>query len=159
MSGTRATANGTDWARWMRGLGEQVLRVREFLGFSQEQLARIAGVSQGAVSRLENGRGVATPLLVVTKISAALRTALGRVDPELLSDEARRIVQQGMSLPDAHGALLATGPAQDHTVEELLRLYHGLSERQREQLLVVVRAMARALSGEASRDRNADGSS
>src|SRR5262245_48335111 len=89
MSGTRVTANATDWARWMRGLGEQVLRVREFLGFSQEQLARIAGVSQGAVSRLENGRGVATPLLVVTKVSAALRTALGRVDPELLSDEAR----------------------------------------------------------------------
>jgi transcriptional regulator with XRE-family HTH domain len=33
-----------------------VLRVREFLGLSQT-LARLAGVSQGAVSRLENGRG------------------------------------------------------------------------------------------------------
>jgi transcriptional regulator with XRE-family HTH domain len=159
MSGTRTMANGTDWARWMRGLGGQVLRVREFLGFSQDQLARVAGVSQGAVSRLENGRSVATPLLVVTKISAALRTALSRVDPELLSDEARRIVQQGMNIPDAPGALLVTGLGEDHSVEELLSLYRGLSERQRRQLLVVVRAMARALSGEAGRDRDTGGPS
>src|SRR4249919_1771446 len=104
MSRTEAP-NGIDWGRWMRGLGEQVLRAREFLGLSQDQLARIAGVSQGAVSRLEHGRGLATPLLVVSKISAALRTALSQVDPELLSQEARRIVQQGMSLPDAHGGI------------------------------------------------------
>src|SRR4029077_11610448 len=72
MSGTGATANWIDWGRWMRGLGEQVLRARDLLGLSQDQLARIAGVSQGAVSRLEHGRGLATPLLVVSKIAAAL---------------------------------------------------------------------------------------
>jgi hypothetical protein len=33
-------------------------------------------------------------------------------------------------------------------VEELLRLYHGLSQRQREQLLAVLRAMAAALAGD-----------
>ena len=146
MPGTDTTSNGIDWARWMRGLGEQVLRAREFLGFSQEQLARLAGVSQGAVSRLENGRGLATPLLVVSKICGALRSALGQVDPALLSPEARRIVESGMSLPDATANLLETGPAHDPGVEELLRLYHRLSERQRHQVLAVLRAMAVALS-------------
>jgi transcriptional regulator with XRE-family HTH domain len=157
MSGTEAAANWIDWGRWMRGLGEQVLRAREFLGLSQDQLARIAGVSQGAVSRLEHGRGLATPLLVVSKIAAALRAALAQVDPELLSRDARRIVEQGMSLPDTGGALLAAGLAHDDAVGELLRLYHGLSERQRHQLLSVVRAMATALSGETARDRDASG--
>ena len=50
----------------------------------------MAGVSQGAVSRLEGGRGLATPLLVVMKINAALRRAVSTIDPELLSDDARR---------------------------------------------------------------------
>jgi len=44
-----------DWREWMRGLGRQLRRVREFLGLSQDQVARLAGVSQGAVSRLEAG--------------------------------------------------------------------------------------------------------
>src|SRR5215470_3326809 len=65
-----------DWPRWMRGLGRHTRRLREFLGLSQEQLARIAGVSQGAISRLEAGRGLATPLLVVMKINIAVIHAL-----------------------------------------------------------------------------------
>jgi len=50
------------WAR------RQLRRVREFLGLSQDQVARLAGVSQGAVSRLEAGRGLATPMVVVLKV-------------------------------------------------------------------------------------------
>src|SRR5262249_3441678 len=123
MPRTEATSNGIDWGRCMRRLGEQVLRAREFLGLSQDQLARLAGVSQGAVSRLENGRGLATPLLVVTKISAALRVALSQVDPELLSPAARRIVQEGFSLLDTPTALSSTGPEHDQAVEELLHVY------------------------------------
>src|SRR2546422_5488972 len=45
-----------DWREWMRGLGRPLRRVREFLGLSQDQVARLAGGSQGAVSRLEAGR-------------------------------------------------------------------------------------------------------
>src|SRR5262245_49212375 len=62
-----------EWGEWMRAFGRQERRVREFLGLSQDQLARLAGVSQGAVSRLEAGRGLATPLLVVMKINLVLR--------------------------------------------------------------------------------------
>lgn len=146
MPATQSTSNGIDWARWMRELGAQVLRVREFLGLSQDQLSRLAGVSQGAVSRLENGRGMATPLLVVTKICGALRDALAHMDPTLLSAEAQRIITSGLSLPDARRPF--PSPAQDPGVEELLRVYHRLTERQRHQLLAVLRATATALAAE-----------
>ena len=38
------------------GPGRRQRRVREFLGLSQEQLARLAGVSQRALSRLETAK-------------------------------------------------------------------------------------------------------
>ena len=132
----------------MRDLGAQVLRVREFLGLSQEQLARLAGVSQGAISRLENGRGLATPLLVVLKTCGALRSALMHVDQEILSPEARRLLVVGAHIPGEGDTYPSFTPTHDPGVEELLRLYNGLSLRQREQLLAVLRAMAAALSGE-----------
>ena len=132
----------------MRDLGAQVLRIREFLGLSQEQLARLAGVSQGAISRLENGRGLATPLLVVLKTCGALRAALMQVDQEILSPEARRLVVVGAHLPGEGDTSPSFAPTHDPGVEELLRLYNGLSQRQRDQLLAVLRAMAAALSGE-----------
>ncbi len=47
------------------GFAAHARRVREFLGLSQVQLARLAGISQGGVSRFESGRGLSTPLLVV----------------------------------------------------------------------------------------------
>ena len=90
-----------DWSRWMRALGRQGRRAREFLGLSQEQLAAVAGVSQGAVSRLEAGRGLATPMLVVLKINLALTHALRRVDPTLLNDELKRVLRSG-TFPDGH---------------------------------------------------------
>src|SRR5262249_59245501 len=89
--GAKPTATSVDWSRWRRGLGRHTRRMREFLGLSQEQLARGAGVSQGAVSRLESGRGLATPLLVLLKINLALKREMEKMDPELLSDEARTL--------------------------------------------------------------------
>src|SRR5437763_17021403 len=71
------TMNETvDWREGMRDLGRQLRRVREFLGLSQDQVARLAGVSQGAVSRLEAGRGLATPMMVVLKDHRELTRAL-----------------------------------------------------------------------------------
>ena len=68
-----AAIDKAEWQAWMRSLGLQVRRVREFVGLSQEQVARTAGVSQGAVSRLEAGRGLGTPLLVTTVDHALLQ--------------------------------------------------------------------------------------
>lgn len=136
-----------DWREWMRGLGRQARRVREFLGLSQEQIARLAGVSQGAVSRLEGGRGLATPLLVVVKLNLAMRRALGSYDPDLLSPEAREILlRTELHIPENGKTGFAEyALAKDTGVEELVRLYRGLPERQREKLLSVVRATASAL--------------
>lgn len=134
-----------DWPRWMRGVGRQSLRVREFLGLSQEELARMAGVSQGAISRFENGRGMATPLLVVMKISDALHSALARLDSASLSPEARRVVEQSHHLPGPNGDYVAYPLASDAGVEEVLRLYHSVPDRQRPQFLLVIKATAAAL--------------
>ena len=139
-----------DWPRWMRGLGRHTRRVREFLGFSQEQLARLAGVSQGAISRLEAGRGLATPIVVVVKIHRALRNAVATLDPTLLSDEARRLLEDASRFaPGLEGDDFIDVPlARDATLEELIRLYNELGERQRQKLLAVVRATVAALGAE-----------
>jgi transcriptional regulator with XRE-family HTH domain len=131
-----------DWSSWIKGLGKQARRVREFVGLSQEQVARTAGVSQGAVSRFEGGRGLATPLLVVMKVNAALRNAVSIVDREMLSEDARGLLLMDTTLPDDDGAPPIT---KDPALEELVRLYHELPERQRQRLLAVVRATATAL--------------
>src|SRR5215831_19468889 len=88
-----------DWSGWIKGLGRQARRVREFLGLSQEQVARVAGVSQGAVSRFEGGRGLATPLLVVMMVNSALRSAVSTMDPDLISQDARRLLLLDEQLP------------------------------------------------------------
>lgn len=136
-----------DWPRWMRGLGRRTLRVREFLGMSQEELARMAGVSQGAVSRLENGRGLSTPLLVVMKVSAALHVSLTRLDPATLTPDARKIAAMRPYLPAPDGGFV-DHPISDPGAEELLRVYRSVPKRHRAQLLVVLRATAGALGGD-----------
>lgn len=153
-----AKAPEQDWREWMRALGRQARRIREFLGFSQEQIARLAGVSQGAVSRLEGGRGLATPLLVVVKLNLAMREALRSYDPDLLSPEAREILERSELYVLENGASrFAEYPlAKDAGVEELVRLYRRLPEKQRDKLLAVVRATASALSpGDADADDRA----
>ena len=95
----------------MRTLGEQERRIRCFLGLSQEELAHLAGVSQGSVSRLESGRGLATPMLVGAKVSAVLRRALTPW-ASLLNDNLRRSVDRW------HAAL----PAEDAVLQLVERL-------------------------------------
>ena len=142
--------NKIDWVRWMRGLGRNSRRIREFLGLSQEQLARLAGVSQGAISRLEAGRGLATPLLVVVRIQLAFQAALSKIDRTLLSEDTIRILDldHRMGLIPNAGEFIDVPIAQDPGVEEYLRTYRDLSDRQRQTLLSVVRATGSALVNE-----------
>lgn len=133
-----------DWSGWLKGLGKQARRVREFLGLSQEQVARVAGVSQGAVSRFEGGRGLATPLLVVMKVNAALRSGVSSMEREVLSEDARSLLLLDERIPGWNES--APPPiTKDPELEELVRLYRDLPERQRLRLLAVVRATAAAL--------------
>ncbi len=135
-----------DWTGWIKALGRQARRVREFIGLSQEQVARMAGVSQGAVSRFEGGRGLATPLLVVMKVNASLRRAVSSLDPELLSADARRLVVLDELMPGREDATDGLAVARDPNLEELVRIFHDVPERQRQRLLAVMRAAAGALA-------------
>jgi transcriptional regulator with XRE-family HTH domain len=131
----------------MRELGRQIRRVREFLGLSQDQVARLAGVSQGAVSRLEAGRGLATPMLIVLKVHLVLARALSAFDPALLDDEIRGTLGLGglMAAAPPPGEPESLPITRDRDLEEMVQLYRGLSERQRRTLVAVVRATATSL--------------
>ena len=137
-----------DWRGWMRAFGRQQRRLREFLGFSQEQLAKLAGVSQGAVSRLETGRGLATPMLVILKINLAMRKALRAVDPSLLTDELRGVIEMVDRISPTIGEVGSDSIplTKDPEVEGLVRMYRGLPTRQRQAFVSVARATAAALA-------------
>jgi len=66
------TPEDTDWSAWLRRLGTSMRDLRESLGLSQEEVASRAGLSQGSVSRFENGRNTHIGALVVLKLGAAL---------------------------------------------------------------------------------------
>src|SRR5437867_3667480 len=111
----------------MRELGLRLRRVREFLGLSQDQVARMAGVSQGAVSRLEAGRGLATPMLVVLKVQVVLGRAIAQLDPGILDDQLRQSLDLGgLFHTGSNGAEAQTAVAitKDPELEEIVELYH-----------------------------------
>ena len=143
----RLPANGepdaAEWREWMRDLGRRQRQLREFAGLSQEQLARLAGVSQGSVSRLEIARALATPLLVVLKINAALVSELRRLDPAILSPELREALELQSALLPPRGALgFKEVPLTDcPELEELVRLYRESPAQHRAGILSVLRAL------------------
>jgi transcriptional regulator with XRE-family HTH domain len=148
-------SRSVDWVGWLDALGAQNRALREFLGLSQNELARLAGVNQASISRLEAGRGLSTPIVVAVKVHRALVERLRRVDPALLRDDVRRMLGRTRR---REGAVPAT--ADDPELAELLALYRGLDARERPALLAVVHAAAKALAPSAPvperrRDRRA----
>src|SRR5262245_34408486 len=147
--GAPTETNGKmEWAAWRQRLGRQVRRVREFVGLSQGQLAEMAGVSQAAVSRLEAGRGLATPLLLLMKVYVPLARALRGLDPGMLNEDLRWLLEVDQRLGLAPGevaerTLPVTG---DPGLEEMVRLFQRLPGRRREPLLLVARAMLSSLA-------------
>ncbi len=132
-----ARAAGPDpWAIWMRDVGAQVRRVREFLDLSQVEVSRLAGVSQGAVSRFEAGRGLATPLLVAVKIHLVLTQRLREVNPEVVNDDLRRVADSDdLISPPVQGVGYQALPvAGDSELEELVRVFRELPETKRSML-------------------------
>jgi transcriptional regulator with XRE-family HTH domain len=131
------------WEQWMRGMGRYTRRLRELCGLSQEQLARLAGVSQGAVSRLEMGRATNAPLVIVMKINAAMRRALAGLDPTVLSEESRRLMSvPARGIPATDADFDAVPVTSDPLLGELVALFWAVPGPQRAKLVEVVRTIA-----------------
>jgi len=138
----------TEWAEWMQRFGRQTRRVREFLGLSQDELARLAHVSQGAVSRLENGRGVATPFVVVLKINGALAAELRKLDPSLLDERLQRAIVMHETIMPSIGADPPDGEMAvfgEPGLDEVMELLRSLPDRQKPVCLAMIRALVGAL--------------
>lgn len=138
-------AEVNDWLAWMRELGLRVRRARDVVGLSQERLAQLAGVSQGAISRMETGAHLCIPLLVVVRIGNALARCLQDLDAADLSDELRHITKTP--------SIVAAGAKQmqlmrDQGLDRLLDVYRRLPARSRERVIAHCRATAAALSYE-----------
>ena len=135
------------WRRWMTELGQQIRRLRELVGLSQQDLARLANVSQGAVSRLETARGLATPLLIVAKINLALAAELRKLDATVASPDFcdTRSVQDLLRWPEGALGPDAGRSNPDPLFEAFVRLFHETSARHREALLAIMRTAVKAL--------------
>ena len=136
-----ATEEGA-WREWIGWFGRRLRRMRTGCGLSQQDVATLAGVSQGAISRLEAGHGLATPLLLVVKIDLALTRHLSGVDPLWVDVQAAS--EPGLSRLVA-GLADERPLGADTATEELVRLYHRTPPRIRQQLLAIARAAANAL--------------
>ena len=127
--------------------------MRELLGLSQDQLAKIAHVSQGAVSRFEKGNALSTPWVVAVKIRVALAARLRQLDAELLTADARRFMSQTAlyGLPDD----LAMPPRIDSIallptpeLTKVLLAYNQLPQERRATFMSVMSAVVEALAQE-----------
>jgi transcriptional regulator with XRE-family HTH domain len=136
-----------DWeAELIHDLGKWTRKVREFLNFSQDKLAKLAGVSQGAVSRVEAGRGKATPLLTFTKINQVFAKALSELDPSMLSDEARAMLDRARYMAQPVPEQRQPSPLTvDPAITWFISTYNTLPERGKQGLMSVVRATASSL--------------
>jgi len=136
-----------EWKAWIRGMGRYTRRLRELAGLSQETLARRAGVSQGAVSRLEAGRAVNTPLIAVMKINAAMRDSLATLGADKLSKETRRLMQvPARGTPSTEEHFDALPVAADPLLEEFVPLFWQLPGRHRASVVEIVRLMTGVLT-------------
>jgi transcriptional regulator with XRE-family HTH domain len=140
------------WREWMQNLARQVRRRREFLGLTQQELGRRAGVSQGAVSRFEGGRAFNTPFLAIVRLNVALARALRALDAATLSEDARRYLRYMEFLATPPEASEAGGTPLPERVltpdpegEAWMRLYWEVPPRQRPSLLTMARAAADVL--------------
>ena len=147
-------AANIDWRQWMITFGVQVRRLREFLNLSQEQLARAAGASQGAISRLEAGKGLHTPALILLRVQLALIAGLRQIDRELLSDDARGLLDAGaLRAPNIDMLGAASAPlAREGDLDRLLTLYRQVSSGRRAAFLRVAEAMLTSMPPEEARD-------
>ena len=140
--GLTADEGAADPRASLRALGQTILRVRKFTGFSQERLAKLAGVTQSALSRLEAGRPVG--LVVLLRLGRVLPRLASAGEDAVLSDETRRTLDALHALSSS-----ASGPrsvTRMPDLEEVVALYHRAPRMVRDTTLAVLRTLAAQLT-------------
>lgn len=130
-----------DWPALVVALGADVRRLRELLGWSQDRLARVAHVSQGAVSRLEYGRGLHLPLLTAWKVIDALAASLVVLEwADAAAPRTRALLSLTVGLAEDDPAVL------DPHLTALVAAFHRVPERRRALFVAAVVPVATALT-------------
>jgi transcriptional regulator with XRE-family HTH domain len=133
------TTRPPDWIAIVAALGRQVHAARTLLGWSQTDLAAIAGTSQSLISRVERGDCIGLPLVSVLKLLHALADAVPQLD--------------GAAAPTARALLACTAelgsparPPLDPGLAALLRAYNALRPGQRATFRRLVLPLAAVLA-------------
>lgn len=71
-------------------MGNQLKRLRDKAGLSQEALARLAGVSSAAIFRIEQGRPSDPKLSTLAALAKALGMSPGELTDELVREEPEK---------------------------------------------------------------------
>jgi transcriptional regulator with XRE-family HTH domain len=129
--------DGREWGDWRRQIGRRLRALRELTGLSQDRLARVAGVNQAAVSRLENGKGLVSVSLL-TRLGGAIGDHLA--DRTLLSEDGARLLAALETLAPI-GREPARPVTPDPEIRYLIHCYLRASEPQRKAILAVCRAL------------------
>ncbi len=104
-------------------LGLLFRAVRIHLRFRQEDLARLAGVSQSSVSRIERGHFASLPLAVVRAVAQVLEIRLDTVPSWRGGDLERVMNARHSALHEALAARLAGAPGWESAAEVSYSIY------------------------------------
>ncbi len=154
---TRRKAHDDPWRKRLTELGADARQIRERLGLSQEQVARAAGVSQGAVSRFEQARGLSVPLVGMLRIHLVLAHAVKRLDPKTRTDEMKQLFRRLDVLHVGDDPSLPAWPigrnpngfdvASDAHLARTIRDWSELPEPKRLAFVGIIEGIARAMKG------------
>lgn len=112
-----------EWISIIKSLAQTVRELRRTLGWSQDSLARRAGTSQGAVSRIESGNTLNLPFHTVVVVSRALAVGAKSIQTPL-TPETKALLEFTGSTGDL------TEPT-DPDLTSIISLYQRMKPPQR----------------------------
>jgi transcriptional regulator with XRE-family HTH domain len=137
-----AAADAGRWAELVKLVGWHVYSLRDLLHVSQEELARLAGVSQGGISRMESGRCLDMPLVSYAKVAAAFCRELGPLRDRLTPD-VRAVLHFTERVLAVEGLRSPLALFEDPTLQHLIGVYEQLPGPDRAAYAEVLETLGR----------------